>query len=166
MIFVLGNRIKQVIWVWQIVDSEWLMFIIAKGFRSRLPVFPGQVSSFTVCLPADPTSHTTSLPVARGRTGLARALSSGRLYLLSQNRPLACPLSLPLGPEGSAPWTCHCPGPTDQLWPCPWRRPLALAEQQAPRDGAPGARDTFCFGEGRICSQGPEPGMAHPEFKP
>lgn len=120
MSVVLVNRIKQVVWACQIVATQCMMFITTRGFRSRLPVLPGRVSSVTVCLPTDPTSHTTPLPVARGRMGLAQPLSSGRPYLLSPRASLSFALAAglwawwtqPLGNERCQPLP---PGPGPPL---------------------------------------------------
>lgn len=59
--------------------------------------------------------------------GVGTALSAGRLCLLSQSLPLACPTSQLLGPAGSAPGKCHRAHPA----PTPPRTPGAGGE--APR---------------------------------
>lgn len=138
------------------------MFIATKGFRSRLPVLPGRVSSFTVCLPTDPTSHTTPLPVARGRLGLAQALSSGRLSLLSRSLSLACPPSQLWAQRTRHLGHASRPAPAPQV-PLGGGPPFSPEAQALDRRG-PGALGTGCFllwwG-----SRGLEPGSGTPRIQ-
>lgn len=130
-----------------------------RGFRSRLPVLPGTASSLTACLSADPASHTTALPVACGRMGLARALRTSLSPVLPARPP---------GPEGSAPWKCCCPSPTDPPWLCAWGEASPSPEPQALRDGGTREPGKSCFGGGKVEALKAllEPGSAHPESGP
>lgn len=103
-----------------------------------------------VCLPTDPTSHTTPLPVARGRTGLAQALSAGRLDLLSQSLS-RLPSQLASGPSGLSTWEMPpCQLPHHHV---PWGgSPPSLSQGHrllTTADQEPRELDAFCFGGGQ-----------------
>lgn len=114
------------------------MFTITRGFRSGLPILPGPGSRLTVCLSADPTSHTTALPVAHRRMGLARALSSGRPAPSLPEpppRPSSCPSSQPGGLSTLEILLSQSHRPARL---CAWGEPPPFPESQALGDGNQG----------------------------
>lgn len=129
-----------------------------RGFRSRLPVLPGPASSLTVCLSADPASHTTALPVACGRMGLARALSCGSCTLSPRTSLSPVLPTHPPNPSFRPVLLAHraqhlgnsaVPAPQTRPGSVPGGEASPSPEPQALRDGELGSLGSPALVEGR-----------------
>ena len=140
------------------------MFTITRGFRSGLPVLPGPGSSLTVCLSADPTSHTTALPVARRSMGLAPALSSGR-PAPSLPEPPSCPSSQPRGLSTLETVLSQSHRPA---WLCAWGEPPPFPDHRLLETGTRDPGSSSCFGGSKTEALGGallEPGGGTPRIQ-
>lgn len=165
LIIVLVNRVKQVIRVWQTVDTQWLIDVYynqrAPKQASRLPWAGVQLHSWF----ARRSHKSHDIPSCRSWEDGVGTGSELWQAVLSLPEP---PSRLPSGPA-SEPSTFKMP-PSWLRSPDPalllGRRPLPLSEPQALGDRAPGsARSSFCISGGMTGSQGTGPGSGTPRIQ-